>query len=134
MMEMDKFNQRIYQYQKCNAIIYVRDVLIQNLINVFSVPQNGICMQCPSNSILRPELGCGLGCDINQSFNFNNQCQYYPSLTTLFADYIQLQERTQIKVLQDFKNTDQQPIYFNYKGRKDILGLFKFNQGTERLK
>ncbi|CAD8078497.1 unnamed protein product [Paramecium sonneborni] len=96
-------------------------------------PQNGICNQCPSDSVLRPELGCRTGCDISQPFYYNNQCLYYQSLTILFADYILLEERTNIKVIQDYTNTDQQPIHFSYDGRKDIIGLFKFNQGLERL-
>ncbi|CAD8055989.1 unnamed protein product [Paramecium sonneborni] len=65
----------------------------------------------------------------------NNKCQHYPNLTIPAADYFYLQERINMKVVQDYNNTDQQPIYFNYEGKKDIyqgcLNLIKEQNGQQ---
>ncbi|CAD8102413.1 unnamed protein product [Paramecium sonneborni] len=77
--------------------------------------QNGVCNQCPQNMVLIPKVGCRDACDYLYPFYSNNQCQYYPSLVLLFADYHFLSERPKMQILQDFKNTDQQPIFFSYE-------------------
>ncbi|CAD8157792.1 unnamed protein product [Paramecium pentaurelia] len=51
----------------------------------------------------------------------------------LFSDYAMVEEQVKMKLISYTDNTNHIPIQMSYVGRYDLLGLFRYNQGTKGL-